>query len=175
MGAEWQRLPAAVRRAHLRSDELDAKGVFYVTHGRRLLARLFIRMLRLPRSGSVPVDLHVTREGPSERWVRRFGEQCIVTVQRATRDGLLADYFRPLEFQFQLQILPKAIEYVQQRVAMRVGKFEFPLPGWLAPRVCATEGAIGNDRTYVHVLVTLPLVGRLMEYEGELMVEDRSP
>lgn len=175
VGAEWQLAPVAVRRAHLHTENLLASGIFCVKHGRGLLVRLLIWLLRLPRAGpEVPVHLHVTRHPAGEGWVRQFGERRIVTVQRAVAGGLLGERFGPLEFQFRLQIDGGAVDYIQQRAVINVGKLCLPLPRGIAPQVSATESAVGTDRTFVHVTVSLPGLGLLIEYAGELSVEGES-
>jgi uncharacterized protein DUF4166 len=173
VGPAWDGLPASVRQAHLRDEGLEAAGVLRVERGAGRAARALARLCRLPEAGEgVPVRLSVRREGRGERWVRRFGEQRLVSSQRALTGGLLAERFGPLELRFRLATTGGGLRYEHRATRLCAGPLRIPVPGWLAPRVAATEEAAPSaDRTRLRVTVSLPLVGLLLAYDGELTVE----
>jgi uncharacterized protein DUF4166 len=173
VGPAWDALPASVRRAHLGAEGLEAAGVLRVERGSGRAARVLARLCRLPEAGeSVPVRLSVRREGPGERWVRSFGARRLVSSQHACADGLLAERFGPLELRFRLAPTARGLRYEQGGTALCAGPLHLPLPRWMAPRVTATEEAAPpGDRTRLRVTVSLPVVGLLLAYEGELAVE----
>jgi hypothetical protein len=176
VGPAWDGLPASIRRAHLRADGLEAAGVLRVARGRSRAARALARLCRLPEAGeAVPVRLSVRREARGERWVRRFGAHTLVTSQCALGDGILAERFGALEFRFRLTPTACGLGYLHLATRLCAGRLRVPLPGWLAPRVAASEAAtLSPERTQVRVTVSLPLLGLLLAYEGELTV-DESP
>ncbi|HEX2094057.1 MAG TPA: DUF4166 domain-containing protein [Longimicrobiaceae bacterium] len=175
-GDAWQEVPEAVRRAHAGEGPLQARGVFRIQHGRGYLARLLARLLRLPSpSAATRVQLHVTPSAHGERWERTFGSRRLVTLQHEAPGSLLGERFGPLELRFQLRPQAGVLSYLQEEAALCFGRSRLVLPPWLAPRVSATEStteAARRSRTVVDV--SLPLLGLLIRYEGELEVEEES-
>jgi hypothetical protein len=173
IGPAWDGLPGSIRRVHLAADGLQAAGVFRVEHGASRAARALARLCRLPPAGeAVPLRLSVVREARGERWTRRFGPHALVTSQRGLAGGLLGERFGPLEFRFRLSAAASALRYDHLATRLCAGPLGVPLPGWLAPRITAREDATpAPDRTRVRVGISLPLVGLLLAYEGELTVE----
>jgi hypothetical protein len=68
-----------------------------------------------------------------------------------------------------------ALGYVPAGVRLRLGPARVPLPGWLSPRATARETAAETGRIGVHVMVTLPRMGLLIAYDGQVQVVDRLP
>nr|MBA2448629.1 DUF4166 domain-containing protein [Chloroflexota bacterium] len=120
------------------------------------------------------VRLLVDRRGSVERWHRIIGGVPLVTVQRATPGGLLAERLGPLELRFRLAAVGAALVYRQVGLVVRLGTFCLRLPWWISPRVAAREGpADGPSRTRVAVEVTAPTGGLLFSYEGNVQWGER--
>jgi hypothetical protein len=126
-----------------------------------------------PPAKAVPVQLHITPSEQGEKWVRTFGEKRLVTWQYERPGGLLAERFGPLELRFQLLLQADRLGYAQRAAVLRLGWLRLPVPAWLAPQVRASEVVVsGTERTYIMVSISLPLLGLLISYEGELEVEE---
>ena len=175
-GEAWSEIDNALQRMHCTGDPVHAKGVFRISRGTSLGAKLLLWFLRLPSSNAAAqVELIVRPAGESETWSRLFDGKPIVTVQCESAGGLLADRFGPLEFQFQLNFAEHTIHYRQVGVILRLAlPFfpEIPLPEWASPHVSARETAGSNEmETSIRVEISAPLAGLLFSYEGKLRRE----
>ncbi|HEU4389911.1 MAG TPA: DUF4166 domain-containing protein [Blastocatellia bacterium] len=172
-GDRWTELDSPVRKAHLDDNRLCRVGSFRVLHGAGKLAKLILFILRTPRAAeSVPTTLTVTRSSGGEKWVRVFGDRTLITTQAEGPDGLLAERMGFAEIRFSLQVIDGALVYQQTGAAVRLGRLSVTLPRWLRPQVNAREEADGPNGTHLSVEVTLPVVGRLISYEGGLHGEE---
>jgi hypothetical protein len=96
------------------------------------------------------VELIVRTVGESETWLRLFDGKPIVTIQRESVSGLLAERFGPLEFRFRLSFAGHTIHYQQVGVILRLAlPFfpEIPLPRWASPYVSARETAAEKSQS----------------------------
>jgi Domain of unknown function (DUF4166) len=73
---------------------------------------------------------------------------------------------------FKLRVKEGNLFYDQSCAKLCVGALHFPMPWGCAPRVFAKEIQDGAARVLVTVMVTLPLVGLLISYEGYLNVKE---
>jgi Domain of unknown function (DUF4166) len=68
-----------------------------------------------------------------------------------------------------LEVVGGALSYQTVSAALRLGSLRIPLPYRLSPYVTAWEKAVGDtNQINVSVDVTLPLLGRLIAYDGIL-------
>lgn len=176
LGVAWSEIDTALQRMHCNCEPVHAAGVFRISHGTSLGAKLLLLFLRLPPpNAAAQVELIVQSVGESETWLRLFDGNPVVTVQRECLSGLLAERFGPIEFRFRLSFADHAIHYRQVGVILRLAlPFfpEIPLPGWASPRVSARETAGASEmETRVLVEVSAPLAGLLFSYEGKLRRE----
>jgi hypothetical protein len=175
-GEAWSEIDVALRRMHCDGEPVCATGVFRITHGTSLGAKLLLFFLRLPRpNAAAQVELTVRPVGESETWVRLFDGKPLVSVQRESANGLLAERFGPVEFRFRLRFADHTIQYQQAAAILRL-PFSFfpeiPLPRWASPHVSAWESAeAGEMETRVLVKVFAPLAGLLFSYDGKLRRE----
>jgi hypothetical protein len=175
-GLTWSEIDTALQRMHCNGEPVRAAGVFRISHGSTLGAKLLLLFLRLPPpNAAAQVELIVRPVGASETWVRLFDGKPVVTFQRESVSGLLAERFGPLEFRFRLSFADHTIHYRQVGVSLRLAlPFfpEMPLPGWASPRVSARETAGASEMdTRVSVEVSAPIAGLLFSYEGNLRRE----
>lgn len=176
LGASWHDLNAAIQRLHASGGAVHAVGVFRVRHGRDGLARTLARLARLPAAGeAVDIRLQVTELEEGEEWRRTFAGRPLVSVQADRSDGLLLERMGIVEMRFRLEVAGGALNYETVGAALRFGFLRLPLPRWLSPRVSAWEKAAGHtDQIHVSVDVNLPLLGRLIAYDGMLtQIEER--
>jgi hypothetical protein len=133
-----------------------------------------VRLTPVPPAGrDVPTRLRVVRRDQSEQWTRTFGKFPLQSIQYARDTRLLAERFVRLEFHFRLEVRSGGICYCQSRTLVRVGCWWLPLPVWLSPRVVAEEmPGQSPDQTRVRVTIKLPLVGMLLDYQGQMETQE---
>jgi hypothetical protein len=175
-GVAWSEIDTALQRMHCGGESVHAAGVFQISRGTSLGARLLLMFFRLPPPNvASQVQLIVRPVGQCETWLRLFDGKPVVTVQRESVNGLLAERFGPLEFRFRLSFADHTIHYRQVGVILRLA-LPFlpgiPLPGWASPHVSAWETAGASEmETRILVEVSAPLAGLLFSYEGTLRRE----
>jgi hypothetical protein len=170
LGASWPDLDVALRRLHDSGETVRAVGVFRVRDGSNRLARALARLGRLPAAGeAVDVRLQVTARESAEEWRRTFAGRPLVSAQSNRGAGLLVERMGIVEMRFRLEAVGGALNYQTVSVALRLGPLRIPLPCWLSPYVAAWEKAVDDtNQIHVSVDVTLPLLGRLIAYDGIL-------
>jgi hypothetical protein len=169
LGAAWDELDAAVRQLHGADTPVQARGVFRIRHGSSPLARLLARLMRLPLPGEfVDVRLSVTPGPNGEEWRRIFAGRPLITFQ-TRRDNRLVERLGIVEIRFHLTVARGELIYESTGAALCAGSLRIRLPHRLAPRVAACEKPGGAEgRIAVSVDVSLPVLGRLIAYEGTL-------
>ena len=170
LGASWPDLDVAVRRLHDSGETVRAVGVFRVRHGNNRLARALARLGRLPAAGeAVDVWLQITAREGAEEWRRTFAGRPLVSAQSDRGAGLLVERMGIVETGFRLEVGGGALKYQTVSVALRLGSLRVPLPYWLSPCFTAWEKAVDDtNQIRVSVDVTVPLLGRLIAYDGIL-------
>ena len=175
LGDDYEALPPLIRRMHAVEDRVEARGFADITRGASPLARLAATVLGLPPAGrAVPAHVTFARAEGSERLVRRYGDAVLETRQAAGRGrdaGFLVEGFGPVTLIIRLHGGPGGLSFELVRARL----FGLPLPTLLRPRLAASETV--EDGWYrFSVDIALPLLGRLIHYEGRLMPWDsRSP
>ena len=167
LGESFQRLPPALRAFHGRRQGGRASGRFELVRASGWLRGAAAWAMRLAPAGSdVPTRLDVVVEGDRERWIRRFADHHMITVQHE-HCGLLAEDFGHMRFMFQLSGDESGLRFVLRRVRL----CGFPLPLWLAPRVSATVAGEPHG-WHVDARIGAPLLGTLLRYQGSLRPDD---
>ena len=171
LGKDWLALSESVRCAHSVGGEI--KGVFRITYGTGWAAKKLARMSVLPQAAdAADTQLKIFPEDAGERWERQFNGEAFTTKQWRGRDGFLVERFGEWELHFKLRVKEGNLFYDQSCAKLCVGALYFPMPRGCAPRVFAKEIQDGAARVLVTVMVTLPLVGLLISYEGYLNVKE---
>src|SRR5262245_60830244 len=82
LSESWPQLPEELQRFHTFEKSLDARGMFYVRHG-RWPANWMAWFMGMPAAGEeVELQLKVTTAVPGvERWERAFAGKPMVTFQ----------------------------------------------------------------------------------------------
>lgn len=170
LGADFDKLPEAVRAPHLTAETSRWEGVADVTRGGRLWSRILCGLFGFPPSNeniSIQVTKTVTARG--EIWERRFGKRTFRSELTATPQGL-TERFGPFTFLLGLKVKDRALHFPV--VSGRLGPA--PLPRWLLPVSIAREYELDGQ---VHFDVTLraPINGALMvRHKGRLSPSERA-
>lgn len=168
LGPSWATLALPVQRLH--ADSQTARGVFRVRRSQSLGARILAALLGMPKpADAVSVTLKIERTAHGERWIRRFGDQALRTVQWR-RGELLVEALGPVQCLFRLSAAEGALVFEHVKSAFGQRRFALPLPRWLAPRI---EGRAEPRSTsvYVRVFIYAPFFGLLVSYEGSVSME----
>jgi hypothetical protein len=159
-GADFDRLPEIVRQAHIGRTRL--KGQARVQHG-GAVATLLANVMGLPKATS---SVTMTVEGDHRQdcmiWDRRFGDRRFRSCFMRDGDGLV-ESMGPFRLHLRLKIADRKLHYLLDRVSI----FGVPWPRLLAPSLEAWEGEAAGRYDFA-VEVRLPLIGRLVRYEGQL-------
>ena len=168
LGADFERLPAPVRRVHGLRQPLKTAGRADVTAATGLLARLIAWNAGLPRPGrDMEVTVLFTPDGQGgERWDRRFGDRryaSSISAGEGRDRGLLIEHFGLFHLRFQLSPRPDGLAW--SLAGWRL--LGIPLPRWSVPHIDCLESADGERFTF-DIDVTFPIVGWLIHYRGWL-------
>lgn len=160
LGAAFDALAETVRRAHIGRIRLD--GPARVSRG-GTLANLLANAMGLPPA-SERVAMSVEGDHLHDRmiWNRQFGDRRFASCFRLRRDRLI-ESLGPFRLQLRLEVRDRRLRYVLERVTL----FGVRVPRALAPDLEAWEGE-RDGRYDFAVEVRLPLIGRLVRYEGLL-------
>jgi hypothetical protein len=161
LGGSFELLPEPMRTFHRGGGVRH--GEFSVVRGRGILRGLWASIMRMPPSSErVPVRLEVACQAGEERWTRTFGDHVLQTTQRMG-NGRLTETVGPLEFDFIVTGEEDGMRFQQQ--ACRYGRLV--IPHGLSPKIAAR--AVGReDGWHVEVAITMPLLGLITRYEGEI-------
>jgi hypothetical protein len=168
LGSHWNDLDESMRRLHDTGASFCARGTFRVCRGNSRLVRFLATLGRLPQAvEAAEMRLLVARLEHIEEWRRSFGRQPLISTQWRDSKGWMVERMGPTETRFELKVVDGALLYSSNGAAIRLGPLRIPVPRWFAPRVTASEKPTGEpDRVAVFVEVQLPLLGRLISYEG---------
>jgi Domain of unknown function (DUF4166) len=163
LGPHFDALPARVRELHDVAGTSVWTGRADVERGRSALSRMVATLFELPPAGRDQA-LRVSFEprGGREIWLRTFGSAVFCSVQYE-RGGLLNERVGPSTFVFALDASPAGMALKLQGVRF----LGVPLPGFLAPSVRTFESE-REGRYRFEVEASLPLLGRIVRYEGWL-------
>lgn len=169
LGSAFDRLPPLVAALHDICADDGAEGEGHVTRGRGPLSALAGAIMGFPPAGDHPLHVAFTADESGERWTRRFGPHAF-SSRLSARAGLLIERFGPIRFGF-------ALVADADGLAMRLDRWSIaglPLPLAFAPRLSGREWQEG-DRFRFEVDAALPLVGRVVRYEGWLRTSSSQP
>ena len=146
---------------------LRVQSTFRGSRGQGLPARLLATCMRLPKAGDgVPTTLVITLEAGKERWDRRFGNRRVETVCQRLGNGRWLERFGWIEFEFVTRREGNRIHHDQLACRVKIWGISIPLPRGLSPSVLGVEEVFGDGTKSVHVVVSAPWVGQLVEYCG---------
>lgn len=165
MGEGFDRLPEVTRRLHRGRPAVIAIGEAEVEAAANALGRFVAAIFGLPRtSGKQPVRVVIESRDGREHWTRLFGDKPMRSIMSAAPGNLIEEAFGPFSLRMRLVVKPGGLD--MERVSGRM--WGIPLPGFLLPRVTATERVDDYRRHAFDVEIAAPLVGRLVHYKGWL-------
>lgn len=152
---------------HAVAPRVEAEGFGTVTHGDNRASRLLARLLRLPGEGAErPLQVTFTSSEAGEILARRYADAELVSLQApagSAGTGLLAERFGPLSLILRLEPSAEGLAFS----LLEARCLGLSLPRTLRPRLEAREFVeAGWYRFFVRL--DLPLLGRLIQYEGRL-------
>ncbi len=162
MGERFERLPASVSAMHSVLRDAGATGEARVTGAENWLGALIARVAGFPCAGSFPLHVSFSESEGGERWTRQFG-RTVFQSSLSEQDGMLTERFGPLRFRFDLPSNEAGLTMVMKGWSAS----GITLPLALAPRSLAREWE-EESRFHFDVPIALPLIGRLVRYQGWL-------
>ncbi len=131
------------------------------------MASLVGRLVSLPSArDSAPLNVIILKENGVEEWHRDFDGDIMRSTLRA-RDGRLSERLGAARFEFALLVQDNAIIWQLRKVVF----LGVPLPIVWFREVYAREYSKAG-RYRFDVGASLPLIGRLIQYRGELLTEE---
>lgn len=168
LGAAFYSLAPALRQLHGVRGQARYAGTATIERGSGPLARLCARLTHLPASASdLPTTVLFTADAGREIWRREFGSQRMQSTL-VYRDGLLHEHLGAARLRFFLHARDGALWW--QVDGVRVFGW-LPLPArWFDRLVCREREWQGRYEFLVDL--TLPVIGRIIRYEGLLQRVD---
>ncbi|WP_242111612.1 DUF4166 domain-containing protein [Luteimonas aquatica] len=172
LGASFYALPSCVRALHQIRGRGRYVGRAEITRGGNPLARLCAAFARLPPAmADAPLTVDFQADAAGEVWTRHFGGQAgkahRMRSRLRARNRRLVERLGPLQFRFEICVHEEAIHWHAEGVRL-FGLLPLPA-GWFAGVACR-EGEHEGRYTFL-VDASLPLIGRLVRYEGWLQPE----
>jgi NAD(P)-dependent dehydrogenase (short-subunit alcohol dehydrogenase family) len=164
IGPAFDALPNEVRAVHRVWRDGGAFGEATVEGSHGALGRLIARIMRFPPPGRHPLHVDFAEREGIETWTRDFGGHRFAS-RLSQRGSHLVEAFGPLRFQFDLPANDRGLTMVMRGWSA----LGIPLPLALAPRTEAREWA-ADGRFHFDVTIGLPLIGRIVRYQGWLGV-----
>lgn len=164
---DFDRMPAPVREAHSPDPACDLKGEVDIEGAESWVGRVIGRVFGFPRAGQgLPAAVTIEREGDDEIWIRRFGNAEFSShVSAGEGANRLRERFGALTFDLDARANAEGFE-----LSIRDARvLSVPLPRFLAPATRANASVDEHGRYRFDVLITLPVIGRLVRYRGWLL------
>ncbi|SHM19727.1 Saccharopine dehydrogenase, NADP-dependent [Roseibium suaedae] len=167
LGRDIEILPQAIRDLHRVFDLRKWTGEASVERGTHFIVPLVCMLAGFPPPAeSLPISVTIERKNGSETWTRRFGAHKMVSVlscRNAAGSGVVTERFGPMAFDIHLKAKDGGLSYpvVKGRV------FGIPVPRFCLPLSDTLETAADGMFRF-KVEISLPLVGRIVRYEGWL-------
>jgi hypothetical protein len=164
LGAGFGQLPPQLRALHSVQHRQRWSGQGEVLRGTHWLVAPCAWLARLPPTSSVPVSVEFVVDANGEQWNRQFGPARMAS-RLWQRNGQLMERLGAMRFCFALDVVEGQVLWRAQRVwAFGI----VPLPArWFAQVHCRERER--NGRYEFLVDVAMPVIGRLIRYEGWLL------
>lgn len=172
----FKQLPASLQKFHSATGQPVWQGKANIENGKSILAKLVLRVMKLPRAGTdIPVTVAIERcispDGErSENWTRSFDHQTFSSIMKHNKNDDFTESFGWLSFTIDLHADQKCINLPISH--WHIGRL--PLPLKLAPKLEAMEFEDTQGRFNYDVKIKLPLIGMLVHYKGWLKPADRA-
>lgn len=166
LGESFRMLPLPVQALHSTPLPRRFEGRATVHAAQGLISRLLARILGFPTTSiETPIAVTIEPSGEGQRWTRFFPPRPMRSRLWPVH-GRLHERFGPLTLGFVLRGDAAGIEWCAASMSL----LGVPLPRALLRRIEARE-SMRDGRYHFFVSGSLPLVGRLVGYEGWLDVD----
>lgn len=160
MGAQFEQLDRMIQNAHTGITKIS--GVVQVSRG-IFLAGFLCRILKLPESGEcVNLVVNADHQPDIVYWERNFSGRQMNSRFKKYGD-CIQEKLGPLKLIFRLNAQAGALHYNLEKTFL----WRIPLPALLAPKLIAYECEL-NGLYRFKVSIYLPVLGKLIEYQGDL-------
>ncbi|QQA43164.1 SDR family oxidoreductase [Pelagovum pacificum] len=166
LGPAFDRLPDQIRDLHTVLHHRTCQGLARVDRGPSLAARMICSVMGFPASGDrIPVTVTMERSGAVEHWTRNFAGRRFRSHLRSGADGTgeIIERFGPLRFTIALRPDEAGLTWPVTGGSL----LGIPLPRRLLPE-SVTREEVQDARASFDVALSLPLVGPLIRYRGQL-------
>lgn len=173
LGDDWHLLPEPIRGAHSAIRRRAFHGHAKVERGTSALAHLVCTLFRFPPNASAtPVHVAFERRVDKEIWHRTFGTSSFRSVLKIVKagTGLIQERFGLFTFHIPLQATGQALRFP----VLRGFILGLPIPAFLLPKSNAREFVDASGRFNFEIDLSLPMIGRIVRYEGWLKPAGRS-
>lgn len=170
MGSAFTRLHPTVQRFHQLAGRHVLLGWVETVAPRSVPARLLALCLGTPlRSLRGPIRFELDARPEVETWTRLFPHQLMRSQLRLRAREVIEEHLGAARLRFELHEQGGML-------AMRLTRMRFigiPCPSWLMPSIVAQETGHGEHLMF-RVSATVPLVGLIASYHGQLMLPSSS-
>ena len=171
LGPSFESMPAEMRALHDVPELQLSRGTCSVRRGRHPMARFLAALLSLPPAcEAATIRVVMRREGNSEVWIRQIAGRRFESRLTALGPGRLGEQIACLGFEF--RTVADAAGYCWTLAGMRL--LGLPLPRALWPEIKAREW-VEAERVRFDIAASLPLIGDVVAYRGELSVDPAVP
>ena len=172
LGSAYAELPRPVRDLHAFETTAAFSGRARVAGASNPVGKLVARIFGFPRpADDIAVTVTLAREDGVETWTRSFAGSTFQSMQQEGEGryaGLIVERFGLTGFGMAVVVEGGRLGLVLRRWDI----LGLPMPRWLMPHVTAGEHA-DDGRFHFLVDIALPVLGRLVRYEGWLL-QDKS-
>ncbi len=170
LGSAFDTLPDQVKRLRDSDQSREWHGEAEITPSGHALGRLIARAFSFPtKARTCPVSVRFDPDETGELWTRDFGGQIMVSHQSfgKTRDQHhMVERFGPVAVALALVVKEGKLHFIPRHIRL----FGLNLPGWMLPKGDSYETEI-DGRFRFHVEIRVPVLGRLVRYQGWLTPE----
>ena len=172
LGSAYAELPKPVQDLHAFETTAAFSGRARVAGASNPVGKLVARIFGFPRpADDIAVTVTLAREDGVETWTRSFAGSTFQSKQQEGEGryaGLIVERFGLTGFGMAVVVEGCRLGLVLRRWDI----LGLPMPRWLMPHVTAGEHA-DDGRFHFLVDIALPVLGRLVRYEGWLL-QDKS-
>lgn len=163
-------LPQPIRDMHDVANKTTATGQATITRDASVLAKLAAWVMRFPKEGhAIALTTTFNKLPAGEMLHRSFNGECFTTYfYDHPKAGHFIERFGPFWFLVENDCSEEGIDMFLRRFWLWK---HIPLPLWLAPHIDATERVDAQGRYQFDVDIHLPLIGRVIHYQGWLVKE----
>ncbi len=166
----FRELHPKLQELHLHGGELE--GEITLTFGRGvagMLGRRLARKMRLPESGKHRLHVTISHDHQNLYWSRCFNSEQAVTStftpEGTIHSGCWVETTGPLTLR--LRVSPRDGAWHWQTLGIRL--FKLPVPKCWLPKTTAYK-KIDNGKYRFFVAFSLPVIGELVCYQGDLVL-----